>query len=421
MALNNSINAPIPVGITKGGTGQVTQAAGYDALSPTTTQGDISWRGTTNNVRLAGGTINQVLAVTGVAPITLGWVNPASGTVTSVTLASPNTNAILSGTNPITTSGTITINIGTKIDYVAAKSCIIVGPGTLNAASGNNNINLGVSGFPNITATGANNTAIGNIALDSVTDGQSNTGIGYGALTNVTTGNGNFGLGQNAVSGISTGSDNVGIGGGTLENCDSATSNVIAIGAAALNQAAVALSDSVFVGGSSGVTDALGALTASNCGAIGTNSRVNDSNMMQIGGNAAGGLGMAIGLNAYPNGGTPLPNTNGSAIYVANASPYRLKVAGPSSSVTGTIPTANTNISVGKSTVATGTSTLTVNTAAAKTASVIFVSIVDEAAASANLALGVGTTNINNGVSFDIVTSGVAVGDLNINWWIVTV
>jgi hypothetical protein len=47
------------VSISKGGTGQTTQTAAFDALAPTTTQGDTIYHNGTDNVRLAKGTARQ--------------------------------------------------------------------------------------------------------------------------------------------------------------------------------------------------------------------------------------------------------------------------------------------------------------------------------------------------------------------------
>jgi hypothetical protein len=49
--------------ITKGGTGAATAITAFSALAPTTTQGDTIYHNGTNNVRLAKGTANQVLAM----------------------------------------------------------------------------------------------------------------------------------------------------------------------------------------------------------------------------------------------------------------------------------------------------------------------------------------------------------------------
>lgn len=54
-------NTTLP--IANGGTGQTTQTAAFDALAPTTTQGDISYHNGTDNVRLAKGTAGQVLTM----------------------------------------------------------------------------------------------------------------------------------------------------------------------------------------------------------------------------------------------------------------------------------------------------------------------------------------------------------------------
>lgn len=51
------------VAIANGGTGAATATAGFDALAPTTTQGDIMYFNGTNNVRLAKGTASQVLTM----------------------------------------------------------------------------------------------------------------------------------------------------------------------------------------------------------------------------------------------------------------------------------------------------------------------------------------------------------------------
>jgi hypothetical protein len=51
------------VGIGSGGTGQTSQTPAFDALAPTTTQGDISYHNGTDNVRLAKGTALQVLRI----------------------------------------------------------------------------------------------------------------------------------------------------------------------------------------------------------------------------------------------------------------------------------------------------------------------------------------------------------------------
>lgn len=71
------------VGITQGGTGQITALLGFNALSPLTTRGDLLTRDATNNIRLAIGTVGKYLRTDGTDP---GWsallVADLSGQVT---------------------------------------------------------------------------------------------------------------------------------------------------------------------------------------------------------------------------------------------------------------------------------------------------------------------------------------------------
>lgn len=58
-----TIALDVPVSITNGGTGQTTTTAAFDALAPTTTEGDLIYHNGTDNVRLAKGTAGQVLTM----------------------------------------------------------------------------------------------------------------------------------------------------------------------------------------------------------------------------------------------------------------------------------------------------------------------------------------------------------------------
>lgn len=82
--------------IARGGTGQGTQAGAYDALSPTTTQGDIEYRNASTNTRLPIGTANQQLRVNAGATAP-EWFTPATP-VTSVGASSPLSSS--GGTTP---------------------------------------------------------------------------------------------------------------------------------------------------------------------------------------------------------------------------------------------------------------------------------------------------------------------------------
>lgn len=61
-----------PVGISDGGTGYTTKTPAFDALSPTTSSGDIIYNNGTNNVRLAAGSAGQVLTLASGVP---AWKN----------------------------------------------------------------------------------------------------------------------------------------------------------------------------------------------------------------------------------------------------------------------------------------------------------------------------------------------------------
>lgn len=64
------------VPIAKGGTGQTTATAAFDALAATTTEGDLIYRNATTNTRLPIGTTGQVLTSNGT---TVAWQAPTGG------------------------------------------------------------------------------------------------------------------------------------------------------------------------------------------------------------------------------------------------------------------------------------------------------------------------------------------------------
>lgn len=79
---NNTLNVLAPtqlegfVPIANGGTGQSTKQAAYDALSPNGSQGDLTYRGVSNNVALPVGANGQVLTVAGGYP---SWADSTGG------------------------------------------------------------------------------------------------------------------------------------------------------------------------------------------------------------------------------------------------------------------------------------------------------------------------------------------------------
>ena len=100
-----------PVGIAKGGTGQTTATAAFDALAPTTTQGDLIQHNGTDNVRLPKGTAYQVPQMNAGATA-VEWttqVNVAAmPTLPSCALTKSATQAIATGTPTAVTFDTET-------------------------------------------------------------------------------------------------------------------------------------------------------------------------------------------------------------------------------------------------------------------------------------------------------------------------
>jgi hypothetical protein len=74
----NAANVTGTVAIANGGTGQTTQTAAFDALSPTTTKGDLIVSDGTDNVRQAVGANNYVLTADSTQATGIKWA-PASG------------------------------------------------------------------------------------------------------------------------------------------------------------------------------------------------------------------------------------------------------------------------------------------------------------------------------------------------------
>lgn len=66
------------LGISKGGTGQTSQTAAFDALSPLTTKGDVIVHDGTNNIRVGVGTNGQVLTADSTQASGVKWATPSS-------------------------------------------------------------------------------------------------------------------------------------------------------------------------------------------------------------------------------------------------------------------------------------------------------------------------------------------------------
>lgn len=189
------------IAVNHGGTGQVTAAAAFNALSPITTTGDIiySSSGTTNQ-RLAIGSSGNVLTVSGGVPV---WAPPAtSGTVTSVGLSVPATSIFgTSGTNPVTGSGTIGITTtGTSggIPYfsstsqLASSALLTASQLVLGGGAGTAPVSLAAGSQYQVLTMGASNPEYGalNLGQSAAVTGilpVANTTVATQAIGTVTT------------------------------------------------------------------------------------------------------------------------------------------------------------------------------------------------------------------------------------------
>ena len=100
-----------PLAISKGGSGQITATAAFDALAPTTTQGDVIYHNGTDNVRLAKGTASQLLQMNSGATApewTTQVAVAAMPTLPSCALTKSSTQTITTGTPTAVTFDTET-------------------------------------------------------------------------------------------------------------------------------------------------------------------------------------------------------------------------------------------------------------------------------------------------------------------------
>ena len=118
------------VAIANGGTGQTTKIAAFDALSPSTTKGDLIGFDGADNVRLAVGTNNQVLTADSTTATGLKWASVSSGNITSLGLWENNATisanySITSGNNGMS-SGPITVASGVTVTVPTGSSWVVV-------------------------------------------------------------------------------------------------------------------------------------------------------------------------------------------------------------------------------------------------------------------------------------------------------
>ena len=185
---SGTITASGTLGVGYGGTSATTAIAAFNALAPTTTSGDLIYRTSTGNVRLAIGSSGQLLTASGGLPV---WINPAaSGTVNYVDVSGGSTGLSFNG-GPITASGTITAT------------------GTLGIGFGGTSATTAIAAFNALAPTTTSGdliyrTSTGNVRLAIGSSGQVLTASGgvpawitptvYGTVNYVDVSGGNTGL-----------------------------------------------------------------------------------------------------------------------------------------------------------------------------------------------------------------------------------
>ncbi len=249
MANQNVLNAPIPFSSTKGGTGQ----SSY-------TQGDLLYASATDTLsKLAGGTTGQVLGVTGVAPVTLGWVSNSAFAMANI-FSSGDDSYIAGATVPVSTGSF-------NVVFCARDALPALTSGGFNTLFGDAG-NALTSGFANtivghsggagrLLSTGGNNTFMGYQAGQNVSTDSTNTYFGASAGLNVATGGDNVGVGYNAGQSQASLSSSVIIGTGADVSVNALT-NVIVIG----KDASCSTSNTAIVGNTSLVGLGIGTTTA---------------------------------------------------------------------------------------------------------------------------------------------------------------
>lgn len=143
--LTNGVTGALP--IANGGTGQITKAAGFDALSPLTTGGDLLYGGASGTgTRLANGSANDVLTSGGgtAAPSWTSRVSLGSVSASNSTLVARDSNAqvrmsqaVITPAAVVTSGGTTTLtSASTGYQYLTGTGGNLKMPVVTTLASG---------------------------------------------------------------------------------------------------------------------------------------------------------------------------------------------------------------------------------------------------------------------------------------------
>lgn len=218
------------IAIANGGTGQTTKTAAFDALSPTTTKGDLIVNNGTNNVRQAVGTNGQVLTSDSTQTTGVKWASSSgtaptqqvftagSGTYTTPTSPGPlylrvravggggggggsgDTGGGTGGTGGNTTFGTslLTANGGTGGAFTAAGGAGAGGSATISAPAYGTAVRGSGGDTGNFNGAGAigGSSAFGGSGMA----GNPTSGTGGNAATNSGAGGGGAGASFNTTS-----------------------------------------------------------------------------------------------------------------------------------------------------------------------------------------------------------------------------
>lgn len=127
--------------ISRGGTGQTTASASFDALSPLTTKGDLIVRNASTNTRLPIGSDGQVLVGDSTQSLGVKWTSLQQGTKNYLTYNNFENNATtgwnkfnttLTGVNP---TGTVTLTAASITTFATTATNPLAGVYSLNVAS----------------------------------------------------------------------------------------------------------------------------------------------------------------------------------------------------------------------------------------------------------------------------------------------
>ena len=380
----------------------------------------------------------------------------AAGTVTSVALTAPNSNAILGGgPNPITTSGTIDINVGIPVFYDPVVRSLWINPsappafisgfggnfvithqGVPNATTYERNVFLG-NNPGNAITSGTSNIGIGSDALSSATQTLHNIGIGTGALQNLNGNAGNpafasynIGIGGQALSGVNGQIDddsyNVVVG---YQSFSSVVANDFNRNVSVGAQIAVGFNNSVtgstFLGqgvcgdnNPGSMTDCtfLGSrstvasdIVNNNATAVGTAAVVEDNDQVQLGNRCSVALQEHLGSPV-------VPATPRIALWLDSTANKLLRAVGDTESRSGGVFLINGGTTTGTVTISAGSNPISpiISSSVVRLNSVIILTVQEPANISD--AISFFPTSITPGVSFRIRGNGNTTGNVTVGW-----